>query len=399
MKKIFLSRLPIPPFLLLKIVIIGAVFASLSCTYRNAPPPLQFQKEALSRDTQITDKEDWEVKWRKTLAGANKEGKLVLHTDQSPDVRQALIDNVRKKFGLDLEIVSAKGGQLAEKVMSERRAGLYTVDIAISGTDTPTHILKPAGVLESIEQELILPEVLDPQAWFEGRVPFFNRDRTIFSFAAWVNDTILRNTDLVQKDEIKSYKDLLNPKWKGKFLWLDPFMRTGSGEQFARIIGAHIMGNDFMRELAKQQPVMTQDKRLVIEWVARGKYPISFGASTSGVLEFKNAGAPVEEFSPVEGGYLTSGGSAGNFYIYKNPPHPQARKIFINWLLSKEGQTLWTQVAGVQSARVDVPTNHLNPKNLRQPGKKYVSTISEEWTSTRDKELDIILDILRPWVK
>lgn len=383
--------------LFLGILLIGALI--VACSPKISPMEKSAAPDALKQETEIVGKETWQAEWDRILAQAKKEGSVILYTDQGDVVRQAITEEMNKKYGIDLRITGGKGGQLAAKTLAEKNAGLHLVDMSISGPGTATLILKPAGVLAPIEPELILPEVLDSKAWFENRLPFADKERTLFTFTAYVNPMILINNNLVSREEIKSYKDLLNPKWKGKILWYDPFMETGSGAQFARVIGLYIMGLDYMRELAKQQPVLTQDRRLVVEWVARGKYPISIGATRDQTKEFTLAGAPIEEFTPVEGSYLASGGSAGNFYIYKNSPHPNARKIFINWFLSKEGQTLWSKTADIQSARVDVPIDHLDRETVRKPGVKYISTLPEEWQLTRDKDLDRVFEVMKPWMK
>ena len=102
------------------------------------------------------------------------------------------------------------------------------------------------------------------------------------------------------------------------------------------------------------------------------------------MTEYKEAGAPLAFVSTVEGTYLSVGG--GNISIVNKAAHPSAARVFINWFLSKEGQTLITKIDGVQSARLDVSTEGVDPMKIRQPGAKYfVGADSEEWLA-RDPE-------------
>ncbi len=92
-------------------------------------------------------RQKWETDWEKTLAEAKQEGTVIIYTTASSSTRQALADEIRKKFGLDLEFVSGRGNEVVEKISAERRAGLYLADLYIGGATTPTTSFKPMGYL------------------------------------------------------------------------------------------------------------------------------------------------------------------------------------------------------------------------------------------------------------
>lgn len=140
-----------------------------------------------------------------------------------------------------------------------------------------------------------------------------------------------------------------------------------------------------------------RDERLQVEWVARGRYPLGVAASSDIVTEFLKAGAPLAEVTPVEGTYVTSGSGAVAFV--EKAPHQNAAKIFINWLLSREGQTIFSKAMGRQSAREDVPTDFLLPSRIRQPGGKYVRTDDEEWRLAMPKKFEIAREIFGQLMK
>lgn len=338
----------------------------------------------------------WETEWGKTVEAARKEGKVSAYSTVSAEVRTAISEAFKARYGIEVEWVAGKSGELAEKLFRERRSGIYWADMATGGTGTALNVLKPAGVLDYIEPELILPDVTDPAAWYQGKLPFFDRDKVIFSFRADINNTILIHKSSAKKEEIESYKDLLNPKWRKRIAWYDPTI-GGSGNQFFSVVGEIIMGYDFMKELARQEPLFSRDKRQLVEWIARGKHAIGLGAEDASVQEFLRAGVPLEEFTPKEGSYMTSG--SGNIHLYNKPSHPKARKVFLNWLLSHEGQTIWSKVGGTQSARVDVSTQHLPAGRIREPGKKYFMADTEEWEAQKEKRFDLAQQIFGALLK
>ncbi len=82
-------------------------------------------------------------------------------------------------------------------------------------------MVKPEGVLAPIEPWLILPEVKDPRAWTDDTIPFVDKDTQALGFIKSYSPGILRNTDLVKQAEL-SYRELLDPQWKGKMVMYDP---------------------------------------------------------------------------------------------------------------------------------------------------------------------------------
>ena len=314
--------------------------------------------------------EGWQQAWEKTKAAAAKEGRLVLYSSAGSAVRTPLTAYFSKNFNINLEWVAARNAELSERVSREHRAGIYAGDIYFSGTSAITEI--GDTVLEPLDPLLILPEVTDKKAWEGGDLPAIDEKRTWVGLLAFPQPPILINTNMVKPGEVKSYKDLLHPKWKKEIVMYVP--TTGAGLAWAYNVGEVIMSRDYLRAFAKQEPIILDNSRQQCEWVARGKHPIAIGARSENQTEFINLKAPVQLISPIEGVHLTS--SAGGVGIFRKAPHPNASKLFMNWALSKEGGTLISKAVGGQSARVDVPTDFLDPNMVRQPGIKYFNTMS-----------------------
>lgn len=249
----------------------------------------------------------------------------------------------------------------------------------MGGATTQITQLQPAGAMTPMDTALILPEVIDPKVWWKGSLLWVDNKHMSLAFSAFTLPAYAINTTVIKPEELKSYRDLLNQKWKGKITLNDPTL-AGIGEQGSSFL-LETLGVEFLKELAKQEPVIVRDQRLQVEWLAHGKYPLALFCKSDPIAEFQKAGAPIKELIPVEGQALTGG--TGNLSFIDQAPHPNAAKVFINWLLSREGQTLYSQAVLVQSAREDIPTDFLDPVKMRQPGVKYL------WINTEEKLLKI----------
>lgn len=335
----------------------------------------------------------WELQWGQISKGAKSEGKMVVYTGIGSELRVDLTRAFQSRYkDVEVEFTVGRGPEITQKVLSEQRAGLFLADLYISGATNPIAQLKPAGTLLPMEPYLILPEVLDPKVWFEGVVPFIDRDKIILGFMARPNPPLTINTSFVKENEIKGYRDLLDPKWKGKIVMDDP-TQGGPGLKWFGVVGTRILDMDYMRQFARQEPIPMRDARLAVEWVAHGKYPIGISLQSPIVTEFQKAGAPLIQASPVEGDYITSG--FGTVAVVKESPHKNAATLFLNWLLSRDGQLAWARSELRQSARVDIPIDYLDKMHVRQPGIKYVSGDDEELLLEQLKQAELAREIFK----
>lgn len=346
----------------------------LSCTRETAP----VTKDTISSGglAQEPLKQSWEENWEKTINLARREGKAVIYSGSSPDVRQAQRKAFKERFGITLEIVPGSASVLAAKIIAEYKANIPYVDVYSGGGSTLVTMLKPAGVLAPLDSILALPEVLDPKVWFENKIPFVDKDHTavMISLAPAVGFVI--NTSLVKDEEMNSYQDLLDPKWKGKIIVADPTMPPGGDQWFTTYMYTGILTPDYMKALVKQEPFISRDRRMAAEWLSRGKYAISIGTGWVQFYDFYKAGAPIKYIIPEEGDYLAM--AAGAFGLIKNPPHPNAAKLFINWALSKEGAAIFSEAYDRQSTRIDISTEKISAHHIRNPKVKYIHGDTEE---------------------
>lgn len=333
--------------------------------------------ESPSPPVATIEAEGWQLEWESTLTLARKEGRVVIYSSGKPETRNAFENEFKKKTGIVLEFLAGRPPELVQKILSEQRGGLFIPDLYLSGTTTAFQFLKPKGMLKyNWENLLFLPEVIDPRVWWEGKLPWVDKERTFIHFTASPSMSYYRNTNLVSTGEITSFKNFLNPKWKGRIVINDPSAGSG-GTNTLFHIARFVLDLDYIKELAKQEPMILRDERLQLEWVARGKYAISIGAPQPLFAEeLQKLGLPLAALLLEEGTYITRDG--GQVTMLNDAPHPNAAKIFLNWILTREAQTVYSRKDLYQSARLDVLTDHLPEYMKRKEGVPYLRMDTEE---------------------
>ncbi len=304
------------------------------------------------------------AEWDKLVADAKKEGSVVIYAGPIADARPALTNAFRQKYGISLDFVMGRGEEIVTKIEKERRAGIYGVDVGLHGMTTYFNSVKPKDVVKTapIAPLLVLPEILDLSKWRGGKLPFADTEGHLAVLVLGSAPHLLINTTLVKPDEITSHQDLLDPKWKGQLIINDPTL-GGAGTEWFTFIMTKVMGLEkgtaFMKQLVKQQPAITRDQRLLSEWIARGKYAGALATSKAVTAQLMQAGAPIA-FADMKEPRPTSSGT-GNLMVFDRAPHPNATKLFTNWILSREGAAVYSKAHGYASTRLDVSTEGIDP--------------------------------------
>jgi iron(III) transport system substrate-binding protein len=312
--------------------------------------------------------------WDKTLEAAKKEGKIVIAIPPANELRKEMEPILKQKFGLEAELVSAPGPRNASRIASERKAGVSYFDALIVGTGTAVGLAHD-GILEPLEPLWILAEVKDPKDWWGGHIweDNLSTNRYLYSFLADVSThSIWYNSSLAKPEELRSFDDYLSPKWKDKIGFSDP--RVPSSGQSVWSFMWEVKGEEFLRKLVQQELFLTRDLRQLADVLAKGKVALGFGIGRSQAEPFVKAGLPIKPApAPKEG--LPASNSFGVLGVVKDPPHPNAARVFINWFLSREGQDWYSRVMQNGTRRLDVDTKWL--KELGVDAAKDSITLQE----------------------
>lgn len=296
----------------------------------------------------------WQAEWERLLEGAKKEGKVVVSVPASAELRKKMEETFQRRYpGVDLELLAARGASSVNRILEESKAGVHYFDLHIGGTSSIVTGLLAGNVLEPLPPWLILPEVKKAKNWWGGHIWADSARQYIYMFLAYLTETLWYNSNLVKPQEVTSYDDLLKPKWKEKIAILDP-RSPGSGESTWSFLW-RVQGEEYLKRLVGQDLIVGRNQRQLAESLAKETAALSIGLSYYSFLPFIKAGLPVKPLpAPVEGIYASSG--SGNLVVLKKTPHPNAAKLFVNWLLSQEGQEVFTRAMGQPTRRLDVDT-------------------------------------------
>lgn len=333
--------------------------------------------------------------WESALQGAKKEGKLVLAIPPSAELRKQMEPLLKQKFGIEVELIVSRGADSANRIASEFKAGVRTFDGLIQGTTTAMS-LQDNGMLDPVMSYMILPEVKDPKYWWGGHIWNDNlkTNRFLYSFVANAGtEGLFCNTELVKPEEFRSFDDLLNPKWKGKIGLNDPRI-GGSGISLWSFMW-ETKGEEYLVKLVQQDLLLSRNLRQIADALAKGKLVITIGLGRAEYEPFMKAGLPVKELPrPKEG--LPASSGYGVLGIVKDPPHPNATRVFVNWFLSKEGQEFYAKVMKQATRRTDVDTKWMSQVGV--DAAKDVMTL-EEYHRVRNHLEDKVINVRRPAAK
>ena len=214
-----------------------------------------------------------------------------------------------------------------------------------------------------------IPSVLEKDVWSVD--PFvLDRDGHLIAHRYQTNPPLV-NTQLVKTpEEPKSYKDLLQERWKGKIADGDPVITSGAYTVFVTLMNQGLVDLDFLRALGKQDIRFFTGTAEVVRAVAKGEYPIALLGPLVNTKEYMDQGAPIKALTMQEGTVVQVSTIAG----IKNAPHPNAAKLFVNWVMSREGQAIYTKPLGIFPVRKDVeafipPAGKVTGKLISQTSK------------------------------
>jgi ABC-type Fe3+ transport system substrate-binding protein len=335
--------------------------------------------------------------WEKTLEAAKKEGQVSVYTKSGYDKAFAAF---QKKYPeIKVNSVAGQAADVTNRLLAERRAQKYLADVFSFGVRSTLSLLTANG-LDPIRPVLLLPEVAEQSKWYEGHVYSDGERNHVFRYLSVAEQGIGYNTKLLPNPgEFKSYLDFLDPKWKGKIVARD--VRTPGPGNGNMLFWYHQrdLGPAFLRKLFGEMDLtMTRNALQATDWLAQGKFVFCFFCSGE-IEKAKEQGLPVDVFDVgwKEGAGIVS--HSGNLALMRNAPHPNAARIFINWLLSREGQIetqrVLAKIQPADSRRVDIPKDDVPPDVRRKEGIRYMDMDSRPEYSDIDPVRKLLNEVLR----
>jgi len=326
---------------------------------------------------------NFEQEWSNLIAAAKQEGTVAIASGGAPSRQyRPVVDAFQKKFGIKAEISTGSATDTVNRVLAERKAGRHSMDVALISSRENNQRLVPSGSLTPFAPLLMHPEVLDKSGWHGGRHWYTDKEsKYTFIYHVSKEDQYESwyNTDKIKEAEIaslKTQKDILDPRWKGKI----GGQGMGDPSGIRQMIDSYFepdRGPEWVRTYLTSAGVTFSDDRRILEtWLVGGRFPLQAVATGSEDLTaLAKKGLPIKQiFLPKQVGLIRAGGSGCCISVFDNAPHPNAAKLFVNWFLSKEGQTLThTLVPNIDrsSLRNDIPIGEVVVDQRRKPGVEY----------------------------
>ena len=332
--------------------------------------------------------------WDETVAAAKKEGELVavLGGSASRNYRP-IFKYFETKFGIRTVVSTGGGTKQADRILAERAAGKYEVDIVMAGGTTAVGRLLPNGVIDPVTPILFHPEVVDKSRWLRGKHLYSDpEEKYVFAFSgtADIAPVLMRfNTDKLPIEEAKKIDSVwtfLDKRFAGKIVALPPTTAGAGGTYFVAQVHPDL-GEKYLRRFfdPELKVAFIQDFRQIADGVAKGKYTMALFVGSAGrdIDTLSKKGLPVASFTrvvnkPLKERPIVGGSAAGNNIMVANRrPHPNASSLFVNWFLSKEGQTVMqtkSERTPDQTFRTDVTeVGKVAKGDMRKPGVDYLA--------------------------
>ena len=267
---------------------------------------------------------------RALVAAAEKEGEVVWYTTQVLDHSRPLAAAFEKRYpGVKLSFSVLNAADTAVRISNEARAGRHAVDV-FDGTTTVVPLKQEGIVLK----------------WLPDTAKEYPPDR-LDEEGYWIatNISVLTpgfNTSLVPPGTKLSYESLLDAKWRGQIAW-GGTPSTSAGPGFVATVLAEMgeaRGMEYLRAFAGQRVAnLNISANAVLQQVVLGEYALGLQLFNNQVAEAKKKGAPVA-WTPLEPSTVV----LNVLSVLKDAPHPNAGKLLVDFLTSKEGQAVFRDI-------------------------------------------------------
>ena len=273
------------------------------------------------------------------IEAATKEGKVVLYTAMEIKTAQTLAKNFEKKYpGITVQVERTGSERIFQRVSQERASNIFSVDV-LDSTDQAQFITwKKQGVLEPF----VPAEAL--------KFPADQRDADgAYNSVRFTLIPVAYNTTMVKSEDApKSFADLLDPKWMGKMVKAHP---SYSGALVTSTFQtAQAIGWGYFEKLGKQKVMQVQSSTEPPKKLSLGERAIAADGLEYVHIQLIEGGAPIAIVYPTEGTPFVPSCEA----IAKNAPHPNAARLFISFVFSRETQQYLVDEAGLRSFHPDV---------------------------------------------
>jgi len=281
-----------------------------------------------------------EIEWEETVAAAKAEGKLVAATFTDPEL-EILLKQFEQTFGIEVEQVPGRPSRQAGQILTEQQAGQFNFDVLWHPVTNISITLKPNDGLEPILPYLILDELKDDDTWHGGVLGGMTEDPlyTFFDGVAGKSSGFQVNYNVYPEGTVTKWTDLADPKYKGQIGVYFPARPATASIAMACAYPAFASDAEWeawVRAIFANEPTTDGQFRTVGDWLAKGRFPLAIGGGSAYFDELKEE-LDLNIGDPLGANFCagTPSGTGRGLSVPKNPPHINASKVFINWVLTQ----------------------------------------------------------------
>lgn len=309
--------------------------------------------------------------WSNVIESARKEGKVTVYSyNLVGDVGLAVSKAFKDQYGITVDVVTGRGAEFLERIKVEKRLGRLVADLH-DGSSIHAGLMKQEGFTIPLAAEL--PIFRQEKIWAADPFSVDAKDKHIVAFSVYYQSPWI-NTKLVSPAEVPQvWRDLLKPQWKGKMILTDPTTSGGPQQMFVPLLRGGAIDEAFLKDLYKQDLMFSSSLQDEARVLARGERPLTIRGSAATFGRFVAEGAPIKAIDIADGVVQVTSPVA---VVFSGGPHPNAARLFANWLLSKEGQEVYTRSASVTPMRSDVADSAPEPARIT-PKKPVLQTTED----------------------
>lgn len=305
--------------------------------------------------------------WAKVVEAAKKEGKLTFYSYLfTGDLGLAASRAFFEKYGIEVEHITGRGAELSARLKTEQRMGQIVGDI-FQAASANVEIAKQLGLTRSATD---LPVFKEQGVWSIDPFALDKEGHVVILTATQYTPFVNKNLVKVQ-DEPMSWQDFLNPKWRGKIIIQDPQIATLDYYVMLALMDNGAIDQEFIKKIGGQL-FMAPSPQEALKALARGEAHISLWSSDTDASAMVAEGAPIKPIAPQDS--IVVGGTP--LALIKGAPHPNAAQVFVNWLFSGEGLSLYARISRTAAIRKDVLD--FRPEVMKiKPSKIFIITSEE----------------------
>jgi iron(III) transport system substrate-binding protein len=312
---------------------------------------------------------------KQTLEAAKKEGKVIYYTARTQADAEAIAKRFEELTGIKVEVTRLSAGPQFDRVMREQQAGLKVTDVVDSGLEPNFLIYKERGMLQPYQPR----EASKIDSAYRDKDQMYHVPVVVLQFICY-------NPRVISAAEApKSWKDIYDPKWKGKLALAHP--------NYSGIVNewlywqSQLYGWEILDKLKANQPFIGRSLGEVIPPLVSGERPLGAECWSDPAWQAKRQGQPIEIVYPSEGVMANTNPVA----ILKTAPNPNAAKVLVDFLFSLENQQwLAGRYVYVTHPEVTYPTDLAGFKPLKELKTVVVdpNEVKKELQSIRDRFAD-----------